>query len=93
MADEFSDLRYLSIAKAGSIASLSPRTIRRAIGRGELRAHKVGKLVRIEARELVRWIECGPRRAGSPTSSQRARGKSASSSASGTPVNRDGGAE
>lgn len=49
--------RYLSLAEAGAIASLSTRTLRRAIAARKLRAHHVGRTVRIELAELQRWIE------------------------------------
>lgn len=49
--------RYLSLAEAGSLASFSERTLRRAIAAGTLRAHHVGRNVRIELAELQRWIE------------------------------------
>ncbi|MBK6599928.1 MAG: helix-turn-helix domain-containing protein [Proteobacteria bacterium] len=49
--------RYLSLAEAGTIASFSTRTLRRAIAAGKLRAHHVGRNVRIELGELRRWIE------------------------------------
>jgi excisionase family DNA binding protein len=49
--------RYLSLANAGAIASLSERTLRRAIKSGTLRAHHLGRTVRIELGELRRWIE------------------------------------
>jgi excisionase family DNA binding protein len=49
--------RYLSLADAGTIASLSERTLRRAIKAGTLRAHYLGRTVRIELGELRRWIE------------------------------------
>ena len=49
--------RYLSLAEAGAIASFSTRTLRRAIAARKLRAHHVGRNVRIELAELQRWIE------------------------------------
>jgi len=51
------ELRYLSLAQAGAIANLSIRTLRRAIAAGKLRAHRVGRLTRIGAAELRRWVE------------------------------------
>lgn len=51
--------RYLSLAEAGAVASFSERTLRRAIAAGKLRAHHVGRNVRIELAELRRWIEAG----------------------------------
>jgi excisionase family DNA binding protein len=49
--------RYLSLAQAGTVTGLSTRTLRRAIKDARLRAHHVGRLVRIELDELQRWIE------------------------------------
>ena len=49
--------RYLSLAQAAAIANLSTRTLRRAIAAGRLRAHRIGRLTRIELAELQRWIE------------------------------------
>jgi excisionase family DNA binding protein len=51
--------QYLSLAEAGAIASFSTRTLRRAIAAKSLRAHHVGRNVRIELAELRRWIEAG----------------------------------
>ena len=51
------ELRYLSLAQAGAIANLSTRTLRRAIAAGRLRAHRLGRLTRVELAELRRWIE------------------------------------
>jgi len=60
--------RYLSLAEAGTIASFSTRTLRRAIAARKLRAHRVGRNVRIELAELQRWIEADGA-AEAPTSS------------------------
>jgi excisionase family DNA binding protein len=49
--------RYLSLAEAGTVASLSERTLRRAIKARTLRAYHLGRNVRIELAELRRWIE------------------------------------
>jgi excisionase family DNA binding protein len=62
MGDEDIRRKYLTLASAGALASLSVRTLRRAIVRGELRAHRVGRLVRIDERDLVHWIERGTSR-------------------------------
>jgi excisionase family DNA binding protein len=51
------NLRYLSLAEAGAITSFCERTLRRAIAARKLRAHHVGRNVRIELAELQRWIE------------------------------------
>lgn len=49
--------RYVSLAQAGDVAELSTRTLRRAIADGRLRAHRLGRLIRIDLAELRRWIE------------------------------------
>jgi excisionase family DNA binding protein len=59
--------RYVSLAHASAVAQLSSRTLRRAIARKQLRAHRVGRLIRIDLAELHRWIEAdGAARAESP---------------------------
>jgi len=59
------ELRYLSLAQAGTIANLSTRTLRRAIAAKRLRAYRLGRLTRIELAELRRW-RLPPGRQGSP---------------------------
>ncbi|MCC6194118.1 MAG: helix-turn-helix domain-containing protein [Burkholderiales bacterium] len=63
---------YLTLAQASAIVAVSPRTLRRAIASKRLCAHRLGRLVRIDAVELKRWIEAdgaaGPRHAGAATS-------------------------
>ena len=54
-----SEHRYISLAQAAASVSLSPRTLRRAIAAGRLRANRIGRLVRIDVNELWRWIEEG----------------------------------
>ena len=49
--------RYVSFAEASKIVGVSPRTLRRAVADGCLRAHRLGRLVRIDVTELTRWIE------------------------------------
>jgi excisionase family DNA binding protein len=49
--------QYVSLARASTITNLSIRTLRRAIANERLRAHRVGRLVRIDVSELQRWIE------------------------------------
>ena len=49
--------RYISLAQAATLVSLSVRTLRRAIAAGHLRANRIGRLVRIDTAELRRWIE------------------------------------
>ncbi len=50
-------LRYLTLAQASAIVQLSIRTLHRAIAAGTLRAHQLGRRVRIDADELHRWVE------------------------------------
>jgi excisionase family DNA binding protein len=56
--------RYLSLAEAGAITSFCERTLRRAIAAKTLRAHHVGRNVRIELAELQRWMEADGAAAG-----------------------------
>lgn len=51
------DRRYVTLAEASAIASLSTRTLRRAIAANTLHAHRIGRLVRLEADAFYRWIE------------------------------------
>ena len=51
------DRRYLTLAEAGEITRLCPRTLRRAIKAKQLQVYRLGRLVRIESTELVRWVE------------------------------------
>ncbi len=50
-------LQYLSLAQASAIAEVSTRTLRRAIAARRLRAHRLGRLLRIDVAELQRWVE------------------------------------
>ena len=54
------DRRYLTLAEASAIASLSPRTLRRAIAAKTLPAQRIGRLIRLDADVLYRWIERQP---------------------------------
>jgi excisionase family DNA binding protein len=47
---------YVSPAQASQITGLSVRTLRRAILAERLRAHRVGRLVRIEVNELHHFM-------------------------------------
>ena len=49
--------RYLSLAQASAVVNLSTRTLRRAIKGRRLRAHRLGRLTRIDLFELRRWVE------------------------------------
>ncbi len=53
--------RYVSLAQASAITGLSSRTLRRAIAAKRLRAHRVGRLVRIEEDDLHEMIRGEPR--------------------------------
>ena len=57
MGNTSQQVRYVSLAEASVITSLSPRTLRRAIKQGSLRAHRLRRLIRIELLELERWIK------------------------------------
>ena len=61
------EARYLSLAQASAIITLSTRTLRRAIAKGALRANKLGRLWRLESAELHRWVKDG----GAPPASGR----------------------
>jgi excisionase family DNA binding protein len=48
--------KYLSINQVADLTSLSPSTIRRAVGKGELKcSRKLGKLLFLES-EVRRWL-------------------------------------
>lgn len=48
--------RFFTLAEAGEITRLSARTLRRAIAANVLRAHHVGRLIRIEDADLYGWL-------------------------------------
>ena len=50
---------YLSALDAASFASVSTKTIARAVGRGELHAARVGGRLRLRRADLTAWIERG----------------------------------
>lgn len=53
-------LQLLSVDDAAAILSVSPKTVRRMIDRGELTTCRVGRLVRIRRSDLARYIaSCG----------------------------------
>ena len=51
---------YLSLGEAAQRAAVSPRTLRRAIRAGTLRAYHVGRLVRIADGDLKTFVERRP---------------------------------
>jgi excisionase family DNA binding protein len=51
---------YLNYDDAGRVAGISGREVRRRVARGELRAYRVGRLVRIALADLVAWLERQP---------------------------------
>lgn len=51
---------YVSLAQASVITGLSIRTLRRAIAAKRLRAHYVGRLVRIEIDDLHKMVQGQP---------------------------------
>jgi excisionase family DNA binding protein len=53
-------MEYMSIRDAAKIASLSPRTIRRAISRGEFTAYQVGGSLRLARTDVHTWITSRP---------------------------------
>lgn len=48
---------YLTIPQAGEVLALSPTTIRRMIQRGELKAHRAGRAIRIKSSEIERALK------------------------------------
>ena len=52
--------RYLTLAQASFHAGLSTRTIRRAIAAGKIPAHRIGRLIRIDADDFCDWVEGSP---------------------------------
>jgi excisionase family DNA binding protein len=52
-----------TISQAARSLTVSPRTIRRMIGRGELRALHIGRAVRIPVAELEAYTRLGAREA------------------------------
>lgn len=51
---------YVSLAQASVITGLSIRTLRRSIAAKRLRAHRVGRLVRIEIDDLHTMVRGQP---------------------------------
>lgn len=48
--------RFVSLNVAGDRVGLCARTIRRAIGRGELTGYKLGSALRVDLDELDAWV-------------------------------------
>ncbi len=48
--------RFFTLAEAGEITRLSVRTLRRAVAAKALRAHHVGRLIRVEDADLYGWL-------------------------------------
>ncbi len=51
--------RLLTTAQVAEIAQVHRTTVTRLIGRGELRAVRVGRLLRVSEAELMKFIESG----------------------------------
>ncbi len=71
MNDNGADTRsgLLTLAEAAARVRLSPWALRRAIGRGELRAYKPAGKIRIPTEALADWLvrsEIAPQRATAP---------------------------
>lgn len=49
--------RYLSVAQAAELAAVTPETIREWVRKGDLRAGKAGRLVRIRSSDLQAYFE------------------------------------
>ena len=52
--------RMLTLQVAAEAGSVVPRTIRRAIARGELTGYHVAGAVRVDAAELTAWLRSRP---------------------------------
>jgi excisionase family DNA binding protein len=49
--------RFLSVAEVAATLGVSGKTVRRMIKRGDLRAHRVGRLVRVAERSLAKCLD------------------------------------
>jgi excisionase family DNA binding protein len=49
-------MEYISMADAAEIAKVSAKTVRRAIGRGEIPAYRVGKVLRRCHADVHAWV-------------------------------------
>jgi len=56
MAPARSSVRLLSVEETAHELNVSTKTIRRLIERGELRAHRVGRCIRLSADELRLYL-------------------------------------
>ena len=69
-----------SVATLAQYLDVTPDTIRRMIRRGELPAYRVGgKLLRIRAEDVAKWVENGVNMRLENTGSSSSRGKLSSS--------------
>lgn len=64
-------LQLVTLAQASAIVNLSKRTLQRAIAARRLRAHVVGRRVRIDVEELERWVMANGAAPASGTSTAR----------------------
>ena len=48
--------RFLKVAEVAVRLDVSPKTVRRMIDRGDLRAHRIGRLVRVGERSLANYL-------------------------------------
>ena len=55
---------YLTVVEAADLSRLGESTIRHAIRKGQLRAHKVGERVIIKREDLEQFVESHPLEAG-----------------------------
>jgi excisionase family DNA binding protein len=49
--------QVLTTAQVAELLQISPRTVQRAIRRGELKAHRVGRIYRVNDQDLREWWE------------------------------------
>ena len=60
-------MKLWTIKEVTEISGFSERTVRRAVGNGELQSRKIGGARRIHHDWLVAWLGCDPLQAASPT--------------------------
>lgn len=52
--------QYYALRECAAIANVSERTVRRAINAGDLRAHRIGRSIRVAKTDFTAWIERYP---------------------------------
>jgi len=54
------ELQFISLTDAANVASVSSRSVRRAISRGELAAYKIGGCLRVRVEDVNVWLVARP---------------------------------